>query len=600
MPFWLCNTPTTFQRHMMSIFSNMVEDTPEVSTGIKDFSKITNILCKLLEKEVKFDFDKACLKAFECLKEWLVSAPIIDLLYWSLPFEIICDASEMALGAVLGQRREKILHPIYYASKALNPTEKNYTMIEQDLLPVIFTFEKFQSYLIGTKVVVHTDHAALRYLMVKKDVKPILICWVLLLQEFNFKRQGNISRCHELPMIFILELELFDVWDMDLMGPFVISFGKMTELDEFQLRAYESSALYKEKIKLHHDHKIKKVIFEKGDQVLLYNSRLCLFPSRSQSRWFGPFTMVRFFQYSALELKHDGEDLFKVNGQRHFPTRLTIYLNDDNDDEKEENNDGASEEESRSYEGETESKKESRTSTGVLYSLQGRAEEAIPTGKITSLTISGVRVNISPWTISRFLQGPNFQLPENTTEIEYHREKMRKIIRKQLGTKYIMMHFWWITSLITINGEKVSWEVGGPGVNSQQVIKNTVNYEVKAWWTLARHRLCPTTGDNIVSLVCTILIAGFMEGYEFNIAQFITREIWDRAVGTDVILAFLCLLTHICLEAGVHADGWPSEIKYFDVAGISSTLTLPNTATPSLLRLDQFQRIRGYYTGYVE
>ena len=69
-------------------------------------------------------FDEAFFKAFECLKEKLVSAPIIVPPDWTKPFEVMCDASGVALGAVLGQRCEKILHPIYYASKVLNPTQK--------------------------------------------------------------------------------------------------------------------------------------------------------------------------------------------------------------------------------------------------------------------------------------------------------------------------------------------------------------------------------------------------------------------------------------------------------------------------------------------
>ena len=93
----------------------------------------------------------------------------------------MCDASGVALGAVLGQKREKLFHPIYYASKALNGAQKNYIVTEQDLLTVVYAFEKFCAYLLGTKVVVHTDHAALRYLMAKKDAKPRQIRWVLLL-----------------------------------------------------------------------------------------------------------------------------------------------------------------------------------------------------------------------------------------------------------------------------------------------------------------------------------------------------------------------------------------------------------------------------------
>ena len=141
----------------------------------------------MVEKECKFYFDESCLKAFGELKEKLVSAPIIISPDWSKPFEVMCDASGVALGVVLGKRREKILCPIYYASKALNKAQKNYTVIEQVLLAVVFSFEKFLSYLFVTKVIVHTDPSTLRYFMANKDAKPMLILWVLLLQEFDFE-----------------------------------------------------------------------------------------------------------------------------------------------------------------------------------------------------------------------------------------------------------------------------------------------------------------------------------------------------------------------------------------------------------------------------
>ena len=90
-----------------------------------------HFLCKLLEKECKFYFDESCLKAFGELKEKLVSVPIIISPDWSKPFDVMCDGSEVALGVALAQRREKILHPIYYSSKALNEAKKNYIVTEQ-------------------------------------------------------------------------------------------------------------------------------------------------------------------------------------------------------------------------------------------------------------------------------------------------------------------------------------------------------------------------------------------------------------------------------------------------------------------------------------
>ena len=154
---------------------------------IKDFSKIAKPLCQLLTKEAPFEFDEKCLKAFERLKNELTSAPIIQPPDWTIPFELMCDASDTAIGAVLGQRVGKLPHVIYYASRTLNDAQLNYTTTEKELLAVIFALEKFRSYLIGSKVIVYTDHAALRYLLSKKDAKARLIRWILLLQEFDLE-----------------------------------------------------------------------------------------------------------------------------------------------------------------------------------------------------------------------------------------------------------------------------------------------------------------------------------------------------------------------------------------------------------------------------
>ncbi|KAL4279835.1 hypothetical protein GQ457_03G022270 [Hibiscus cannabinus] len=118
---------------------------------IEDFSKITKPLCSLLEQGRPFEFDKDCTKAFNLLKQKLVTAPIVEPPDWKLPFELMCDASDYAVGAVLGQRKGKIFHPIYYASKTLNDAQVNYTTTEKEMLAVIFAFDKFRSYLIGTK-----------------------------------------------------------------------------------------------------------------------------------------------------------------------------------------------------------------------------------------------------------------------------------------------------------------------------------------------------------------------------------------------------------------------------------------------------------------
>nr|XP_033517664.1 uncharacterized protein LOC117281911 [Nicotiana tomentosiformis] len=125
--------------------------------------------------------------AFEVLKKRLVFAPIIVSPDWEQPFELMYDASDYALGAVLGQRKDKSMHPIYFASRTFNGTQLNYTVTEKEMLAVVFAFDKFWSYLIGSKVIFYTDHASLRYLIDKKEAKSRLIRWVLLLQEFDLE-----------------------------------------------------------------------------------------------------------------------------------------------------------------------------------------------------------------------------------------------------------------------------------------------------------------------------------------------------------------------------------------------------------------------------
>ena len=276
MPFGLCNAPATFQRCMLSIFSDMVERIMEVymdditvyggdfeecltnldailqrcieknlvlnwekchfmvkqgivlghiisSRGIevdkakiyiisklppptnvktirqflghagfyrrfiKDFSKIAKPLYKLLEKDTKFLWEEDCQKSFEELKFHLTTAPIVRASNWQLPFEVMCDVSDLAIGAVLGQREDGKPNVVHYASKTLNEAQRNYTTTEKELLAVVYALDKFRAYLVGADIVIFTDHSALKYLLTKQNAKARLIRWVLLLQEFNLQ-----------------------------------------------------------------------------------------------------------------------------------------------------------------------------------------------------------------------------------------------------------------------------------------------------------------------------------------------------------------------------------------------------------------------------
>ncbi|WJZ92646.1 hypothetical protein VitviT2T_011630 [Vitis vinifera] len=107
---------------------------------------------------------------------------------WKLPFEVMCDASDFAIGAVLGQREDGKPYVIYHASKTLNEAQRNYTTTEKELLAVVFALDKFHAYLVGSFIIVFTNHLALKYLLTKQDAKARLIRWILLLQEFDLQK----------------------------------------------------------------------------------------------------------------------------------------------------------------------------------------------------------------------------------------------------------------------------------------------------------------------------------------------------------------------------------------------------------------------------
>ena len=161
---------------------------------IRDFSKISRPLCRLLEKDAKFDFNESCRSAFEEIKSRLVIAPIIATPDLNKEVEIICDVSDYAMRAVLGQRTEKMFSVIFFARKTFNEAQENYSTTENEMLAMVFACEKFRPYILGSHVIIHIDHIAIKYLMAKKDAKLRLIRWVLLLQEFDLEIKDNKGR----------------------------------------------------------------------------------------------------------------------------------------------------------------------------------------------------------------------------------------------------------------------------------------------------------------------------------------------------------------------------------------------------------------------
>nr|GEV29018.1 reverse transcriptase domain-containing protein [Tanacetum cinerariifolium] len=323
---------------------------------IQDFSKIARPMTHLLKKETPFLFSKDCIDAFETLKKNLTEASILVVLDWNLPFELMCDASDFEIGALLGQRKTKHFQRIHYASKTMTEAQIHYTTTKKEMLVVVYAFEKFRPYLVLSKSIVYTDHSALKYLLSKQDAKPRLLRWVLLLQEFDItihdkKGSENLAADHlsrlENPHKDVLfsfgnswktvgenhaswsdklddalwtfrtafktpigctpyklvygkschlpiELEHKAYWSLKHVNFDLKTVGnhRKLQLNELHDQAYEISLIYKERTKKLHDSKIKNRIFNVGDQVLLFNSRLKIFSRKLKTRWSGPFTIT--------------------------------------------------------------------------------------------------------------------------------------------------------------------------------------------------------------------------------------------------------------------------------------------------------------------
>nr|GFA04496.1 reverse transcriptase domain-containing protein [Tanacetum cinerariifolium] len=410
------------------------------------------------------------------------------------PFELMCDASDFAVGDVLGQRIEKHFRPIHYASKTMTQAESNYTTTEKEMLAVVYAFEKYRSYLIMNKSIVYTDHSALKCVAGQEALDILEACHSGPIGG-HYGANYTAKKKDEMPQNSIQVCEIFDVWGIDFMGPFPSSKGnkyilvavdylskwveakalltndarvivmflkslfsrfgtpkaiisdrgthfcndqfsrvmskygvthrlstayhpqtsgqvevtnrglkrilkrtvgenralwsdkledtlcafrtafktpisctpyrlvygkschlplelehkafwalkhanfdlktagdhqklQLNELSELRDQAYENSLIYKERTKKLHDAKIKNLIFNVGDQVLLFNSRLKIFSGKLKSRWPGPFTIAEVYPYETAKLVHVDGLNFKVNYHRlkHYHGRDTPPL----------------------------------------------------------------------------------------------------------------------------------------------------------------------------------------------------------------------------------------------------------------------------------
>nr|GEX01409.1 DNA-directed DNA polymerase [Tanacetum cinerariifolium] len=363
MPFGLCNAPGTFQRCMMSIFHDMIEKTIE---GIVLGHKISKSGIEVDRAKVDVIAKLPHPTTVKGVRSFLghAEAPILVVPDWNLPFELMCDASDFAAGVVLGQRKTKHFQPIYYASKTMTEAQIHYTTTEKEMIAVVYAFEKFRSYLVLSKSIVYTDHSALKYLLNKQDAKPRLenphkdvlenkdinenflletlgslssnsTLWFADIVNFhagNFIKKGLTSQQNK--KFFKDLLKSSKLAMRDLLGAIMVPISqrrrdKEKSLNEMRClrtlskfvrysiyEAYENYVIYKERTKKLHDSKIKNPIFNVGDQVLLFNSRLKIFFVKLKTRWSCPFTITQVFPYGTIELSQPNGPNFKVNGHR--------------------------------------------------------------------------------------------------------------------------------------------------------------------------------------------------------------------------------------------------------------------------------------------